>query len=152
MTSENKTHEAAERLKLWDNGLAPSQIQDINDSERSELEKQSDAVKLIADERSRQQSQEGWTIEHDDCHECGELAQAAACYAIGKRIKYFNGWISFHGNGEEPRLTKLWPWGDDWWKPSAGDRIRDLVKAGALIVAEIERLQRKELQQKGGNA
>jgi hypothetical protein len=37
-----------------------------------------------------------------------------------------------------------WPkeWNVDWWKPS-DDPIRNLVKAGALIAAEIDRLQRK---------
>jgi hypothetical protein len=29
---------------------------------------------------------------------------------------------------------------DEWWKPT--NRRRDLVKAGALILAEIERLDR----------
>ena len=33
-----------------------------------------------------------------------------------------------------------WPWSDKWWKPK--DKIRDLVRAGALIAAEIDRLQR----------
>ena len=38
----------------------------------------------------------------------------------------------------------LWPWKEAWWKPTPEDRIRELVKAGALIVAEIDRLRRKE--------
>jgi hypothetical protein len=33
-----------------------------------------------------------------------------------------------------------WPWSQDWWKPT--NPRRDLVKAGALIAAEIERLDR----------
>jgi len=37
-------------------------------------------------------------------------------------------------------MENLWPWGKEWWKPS--DRRRDLVKAGALIAAEIDRLDR----------
>lgn len=35
-----------------------------------------------------------------------------------------------------------WPWDASWWKPSP-DPIANLVKAGALIAAEIDRLQRK---------
>ncbi len=31
----------------------------------------------IARERERQMSVEGWTVEHDDEHSCGELANAA---------------------------------------------------------------------------
>lgn len=37
-----------------------------------------------------------------------------------------------------------WPWSREWWKPK--NPRRDLVKAGALIVAEIERLDRLEAQ------
>ena len=32
-------------------------------------------------------------------------------------------------------------WSKDWWKPK--DKRRDLIRAAALIVAEIERLDRK---------
>ena len=35
----------------------------------------------------------------------------------------------------------MWPWDLEWFKPSPYDRIRELVKAGALIAAEIDRLQ-----------
>lgn len=78
----------------------------------------------IEAERWRQMNSEGWTSEHDDSPTKRGLARAAACYLI-------------HERGERPLL---WPWAAKWWKPS--DRRRDLVKAGALIVAEIERLDR----------
>lgn len=32
------------------------------------------------------------------------------------------------------------PWDNEWWKPSPDDRKRELVKAGALIAAAIDRL------------
>jgi hypothetical protein len=86
------------------------------------------AVKLIADERRRQVEKEGWTPEHDDEHENGELAKAASCYADPRTSAQ-----------KEP--PNRWPWAREWWKPNK-DRVRDLVKAGALIIAEIERLQR----------
>lgn len=35
-----------------------------------------------------------------------------------------------------------WPWATDWWKPS-DDPITNLVRAGALIAAEIDRLLRE---------
>lgn len=89
-----------------------------------------DAIKLIAAERERQISQEGWTISHDDAHESEELARAAACYSIARYWR------------TESILGMLWPWHQKWWKPLPDNRIRELVKAGALIVAEIERLQR----------
>ncbi len=38
-------------------------------------------IELIAQERQRQVSEEGWTAEHDDGHTDQELARAASCYA-----------------------------------------------------------------------
>lgn len=83
----------------------------------------------IAAERKRQVEVEGWTPEHDDQHDRDELSAAATCYA------YF-GWVR-PSNGKAPTV---WPWEDSWWKPK--DRRRDLIRAAALIVAEIERLDR----------
>ncbi|HCN2318414.1 TPA: hypothetical protein N6Q27_000784 [Escherichia coli] len=80
-------------------------------------------------ERKRQVTAEGWTPGHDDEYEHGELADAAGCYALSSEL--------FDCAGEPPRP---WPWPDEWWKPT--NRRRDLVKAGALILAEIERLDR----------
>lgn len=94
------------------------------------------AILDIELERARQQLVEGWTCEHDDAHDGGEMAIAAACYAA-------------HHDGDEdtPRwsLLRWWPWDAKWFKPT--DRRRDLVKAGALIVAEIERLDRAAAKQ-----
>lgn len=39
------------------------------------------AIDEIAAERERQKSVEGWTLEHDDEHADGSLADVAACYA-----------------------------------------------------------------------
>lgn len=93
------------------------------------------ALELIAEERERQISKEGWTAEHDDEHADQELASAAACYALPDWLRYPN---------DEARVPSAWPFEESSWKPSPQDRIRELVKAGALIVAEIERLQRKD--------
>ena len=98
----------------------------------------------IAAERQRQIDEEKWSAAHDDKHRQGELARAAACYALTPIIR-------------EQMLLKrslashLWPF--EWrnWKPltphSTADvrrqaRIRELEKAGALIAAEIDRLER----------
>lgn len=91
----------------------------------------SDAVRDVAAERRRQIELEGWTPEHDDEHTHGELAQAAACYALNvQRIPIRCG------------DSTLWPkgWGASWFRPK--DRRRDLVRAAALLLAEIERLDR----------
>ncbi len=84
-------------------------------------------IELIAAERQRQVTAEGWTAEHDDQHNGGEMAFAAMCYADPDGLS-------------EPDI--YWPWEAEWWKPS-GDRVRNLVKAGALIAAEIDRLERQ---------
>ncbi|WP_373400076.1 hypothetical protein V8V91_10940 [Algoriphagus halophilus] len=39
-------------------------------------------IELIAEERQRQIEKEGWTSEHDAKHKNGELAHAAATYAM----------------------------------------------------------------------
>lgn len=83
------------------------------------------ATDILA-ERARQVSQEGWTPAHDDEHADGALALAASAYAMPNAM-----------DGYAPRQ---WPWSMAWWKPK--DRRRNLVKAGALILAEIERLDR----------
>jgi len=45
------------------------------------------------------------------------------------------------GLEEVPPGKIEWPFSSEWWKP-AQDPIRNLVKAGALIAAEIDHLQR----------
>lgn len=89
------------------------------------------ALENIISERERQIEAEGWTQEHDDEHVNGEMAGAAACYALASTPKHYGA----------PHAAKMfWPWAPEWWKPT--DPRRVLVKAGALIVAEIERLDR----------
>ena len=96
-------------------------------------------IEIIADERKRQIKEEGWTPEHDDQHTGGELAQAAAAYAFPQ--DFIDGCLDID---TQFRLTNLFPawWVDSWWKPSPDNRIRELEKSGALIAAEIDRLQR----------
>lgn len=89
-----------------------------------------DAARDVLAERRRQVESEGWSPEHDDKHTDNELSRAAGCYALG--------------------VTAYWPWDQDWWKPS--DRRRNLVKAGALILAEIERLDRLPARPNTGEA
>ncbi|HGN1611664.1 hypothetical protein [Pseudomonas aeruginosa] len=89
-------------------------------------------------ERRRQVEAEGWTPEHDDEHDNGEMARAAACYALAGS--------SAPNDGTAALLVSLaWPWDEQWWKPSTARR--DLVKACALALAEIERLDRACISQ-----
>jgi hypothetical protein len=93
----------------------------------------SGGIELIINERKRQIEKEGWTAEHDSQHSWGSLAIAAACYALHHT----------DASVKNPHTTNLngWPWEQMWWKPK--DSIRNLVRAGALIAAEIDRLLRK---------
>lgn len=97
-------------------------------------------IELIDDERKRQVESEGWTPEHDDEHEDGELVFAAVAYALPR------------DKGENPfdEITpNPWPWDPISFKPGDGTtvgRVRELVKAGALIAAEIDRLQRSAVE------
>lgn len=90
---------------------------------------QKTGIELIAEERQRQGDVEGWTPEHDAQHKLCELSFAAAAYAVPP-----------FGNTKDFKRTHLWPFEPCYWKPS-NDRIKELVKAGALIAAEIDRLQ-----------
>ena len=92
-------------------------------------------AELIAAERQRQIGAEGWTAEHDDEHRGGELARAAIAYAIHAYFPY-SASVDYH-----------WPWRT---RIKPGSQISDLVKAGALIAAEIDRLQRAFVGAVGG--
>jgi hypothetical protein len=104
-------------------------------------------VERIAAERKRQEIVEGWTPEHDDKHEKGEMALAAACYAAPEEIRvkrkvstgrgrffpeFKNAWVD------------AWPWDEEWDKREKHLRIHALEISGALIAAEIDRLLRAE--------
>lgn len=87
-------------------------------------------IKLIAAERQRQVEQEGWTPEHDAQHIGGELAMAAAYYCwpgadreLCRRLLFPDNWSTRYANREGYKTPTL----------------RDLMKAGALIAAEIDR-------------
>lgn len=101
----------------------------------------------IAAERRRQIDAEGWTPEHDDGHDGGEMLTAAWCYM--QRHADADMW----GGNAAAEINSLpaparWPWDREWWKPK--NRRRDLIRAAALIVAEIERLDRIEARKNDG--
>ncbi|MFM0407480.1 hypothetical protein [Paraburkholderia dipogonis] len=95
------------------------------------------ATRDVLDERLRQVEQEGWTHDHDDEHAAGTLALAAAAYALdaGSALDLFEAADAV--NRHEPIF---WPFSSSWWKPSTPRR--SLVKAAALMLAEIERMDR----------
>lgn len=88
------------------------------------------ALSDVAVERLRQVHEEGFTAEHDDQYDSPQLACAAACYAAFTKA---------YPAGDP---VEYWPWDKSWWKPST-DQRKNLVKAAALLIAEIERIDRK---------
>ncbi len=99
-------------------------------------------IERIADERKRQIEEEDWTAEHDKQHSEGELADAAACYAMtpAKREMYQSYDVKV-----KKWIPRWFPFMGAWWKPTAENRIRELEKAGALCAAEIDRLQAQQI-------
>jgi hypothetical protein len=99
----------------------------------------SQAIDDVVTERLRQVDSEGFGPAHDDRYHNWELARAGVCYAT----------VATHKDRTRKESAKrafapgTWPWHLDWWKPK--DRRRDLVRAAALLIAEIERMDRAEL-------
>lgn len=104
------------------------------------MEKQSTGVELIAKERQRQIEVEGYTAQSDAKYDNEELAAAAMCYAAPNDIKLVK------RPGEVPLY---WPWAERYWKPSPDDRIKELIKAGALAAAQIDNLLKLDNTKQG---
>jgi hypothetical protein len=100
-----------------------------------------DGAEMIAAERQRQIEQEGWTAEHDDEHAGFEMSRAAQSYLTEVHVVALTG----KDASVYPNPPSEWPWLLSDWKPS-DDPIRNLVKAGALIAAEIDRLLRVQVE------
>lgn len=89
-------------------------------------------------ERQRQVAAEDHHPDHDDQYHRGELPLAAAAYAFfaSTSLRHAEG-MKLKQRHEAPHF---WPWSATWWKPASPRRM--LVKAAALILAEIERIDR----------
>ena len=94
------------------------------------------ALDSVIAERRRQMDEEGWSAEHDDGWGGDELSRAASCYALNAFSKYYLG-----------AVPERWPWSSKWWKRT--NPRRDLVKAGALILAAIEQIDRLAKEGRG---
>jgi hypothetical protein len=94
----------------------------------------------VIQERRRQELAEGFTPAGDDLQADGALARAAGCYAIGPQFLMMHRMGDGAGNILDVPVN--WPWPPVWWKPRS--RREDLVRAGALILAEIERIDRAD--------
>jgi len=98
----------------------------------------------VFNERIRQHQEEHFDPAHDDQHVKGEMLTAAICYITPAVVT-----AQLLASGMPPELEgktdgiarpSMWPWSWEWWKPK--DRRRNLIRAAALIVAEVERLDR----------
>lgn len=102
-------------------------------------------VELIAAERDRQISHEGWTPDHDDKHTDESLAMAAALYAAPELLysirNYTDASVVF-------TVRNPWPWDKCQDKRYDHPRKRCLEIAGALIAAELDRIERKKSREK----
>ena len=105
------------------------------------IPKHKEAWALIINERLRQIATEGYTAAHDDSHTGGQLALLAAAYALSSRcpipgvpLSEVAGFIDFLDGGH--------------WEFKPKDPIRDLTRAGALTLAELERRLRGEAKEK----
>ena len=86
---------------------------------------------LIATERVRQITEEGHTTAKDRTHTGQELALGAFCYlerAAQDKLPQ-----------DDKSIPHIWPWNRSDWRPK-DTRVRNLVVAGALVAAEIDRL------------
>ncbi|MCP3017490.1 hypothetical protein [Cupriavidus basilensis] len=99
------------------------------------------ATRDVLAERRRQVEVEGWTPEHDDEHDEGELALAAAGYAqsASDQIQCVAKELDDSTLEDDGCPSPNFPHG---WQFKAAPPRRMLVKAGALILAEIDRLDR----------
>lgn len=94
-------------------------------------------------ERRRQVEAKGFDANHDDMATRGQIARAAGCYAL-----HAGGIGTDWPDGIRNGSALFWPWDKEWWKPRTA---RDnLVRAGALVLAEIERLDRAAARQPEG--
>lgn len=97
------------------------------------------AVQIVTErmrQSSRSQHGEGFTPEHDDAYVDCSLVLAAQAYAEAARRQVLGGDAVEVGS-----VARYWPWDAKWFKVD-DDPMRNLAKAGALIAAEIDRLQR----------
>lgn len=89
-------------------------------------------LSLILDERNKQITVEGHKPEDDDKYQNGEMAVAGGYYALASGAPT---------NKNPGLIPPYWPWSHNAWKP--GEKKDNLIKAAALIVAELESMRRK---------
>lgn len=124
---------------------APTDVERAMEAEIAELRgarpalEQTLAARDVLAERRRQVDREGYNHRYDNSHVLGELGAYAAFYAMPPAARE---WPATETGCGATWGEAIVPW--NWSAPKPGDRRHELVKAGALILAEIERLDRAE--------
>lgn len=84
-------------------------------------------AEIIA-ERNHQINDKGYTFKNDDAYINNELIDASIAYIL-------------NATGNATLATDCWPWNLEYFKPS--EKRRDIIKAIALLIAEVERIDRR---------
>ena len=104
-------------------------------------------IELITKERQRQINVKGYTAHHDAEHNVTELIDAAMSYVDAARTDYMNETEGLHPEVLKQHYDSIkqltWRWDDNSFKPTSS--FKDLIKAGALIAAAIDRLQNENI-------
>lgn len=98
----------------------------------------------IGDERTRQILVEGYGSQHDDAHADFELARGASVLALYAAMPQCDRDVGAQIGPHLYGSSWIWPWAVEHFKLTTPRR--DLIKAAALIIAEIERIDRAALQ------
>ena len=126
--------------ELWNHRVSTQCLHQIAEPAAQGLGAPTQAARSVLAERARQIAAEGWTPEADDSYNPGVLALHGGLYACHA-----------YDNLTKNRAPEGWQWDEKWWKSK--DPRSNLVKAGALILAEIERIDRSyAAQAKQGGA
>ena len=87
-------------------------------------------AELIAEERKRQIEIEGFTAESDLRYKNGELFYAGCCYHSAAKLRE---------SGCDPGTPPTnWPFSTEYWKPSPDNRVKEIIKSGALLQAHVD--------------
>jgi hypothetical protein len=87
-------------------------------------------IELINDERKRQIEFEGFTAECDSQYTKGELFYAGCCYHSAARLR--------EAGCDQGTPPTDWPFSPEYWKPTPDNRIKEIIKSGALLQAHVD--------------
>lgn len=99
----------------------------------------SKSLQMVTQERARQVEVLGYDDENDSSYEDDVLARAAATYLMRPLFSDVD-----YAKGTGKGVPYMFPFPEEYWKPHPENRLRELTKAGALVLAEMHRLINKQ--------